>query len=103
MKITRRGFKFIEDNVHIGWRLLKVKEDKYIYIYSFKRMIQAVGEFICKLLKLPFGLVFAIIEAIWECILELPGYFKELWNITLDLFPIKIIKVVDDEEIESIK
>lgn len=103
MKISRSRFKFIKDNADSDLRLLKVKEDKYIYIYSFKRMVQAVGEFIYHLITLPFGIAFTIIEALWECLLELPRYFKKLWNFTVDLFPIKFIKVVDDEEPESIQ
>lgn len=103
MKVSRKRFKYIEEKWNLKYKMFKVKDDRYIYIYSFKTMfknIYKVGEGI---VMLPIQIVLALLSTLWECALELPEYIKEFWRRVLDLCPIIYIKVVDDETIDSIK
>lgn len=103
MKISREKFNYLKDNKKLSWRLIELKKDRYLFLFSFKRIFINIYNVVECIFRLPIGLVLAILNAVWECILDLPEYFKELWYRILDLSPIKYIKVVDEELSESIK
>lgn len=105
MKVTRKRFDYFKSRLKDKnkKRLILIGIDRYIYIQSFKRYIKSIYNVIEGVLMLPIGLITAIASTLWECVMDLPEYFTELWHRIADLVPIKYIKVINDEEVESIK
>lgn len=105
MKVTRKRFDYFKSRLKDKnkKRLILIGIDRYIYIQSFKRYIKSIYNVIEGVLMLPIGLITAIVSTLWECAMDLPEYFIELWHRITDLVPIKYIKVIDDEDIKSME
>lgn len=103
MKITRSKFEYFTSKHKCNKRMINIGKDKYIYIRSFKGYIGAIYNFIEGVASLPIGIILALGKELWECVMDLPEYFKEMWFRTTDLVPIKYIKVIDDEDMKSME
>ena len=103
MKIKRSKFEYILEKHTLKNRLFKVKNNKYIYLYSFKTIMLSIYRFIEIIALLPINIILAILNTVWDCIIDFPKYIKEFWTRFKDLCPIKYIEVIDDYIEESIK
>lgn len=103
MKISRKKFDYLTNKSNLKFKMFKIKKDRYIYIFSFKTILKNIYNVGEGIVMLPVSIILAIISTLWECMLELPDYMNELWHRVLDLCPIKYIKVVDDETIDSME
>ena len=97
MKLSRSKFEYIEQKWFVKNIRFKISEDKYIFIYSLKQFLHAIYRFGMALLMLPFQIILAVLEIIWEIIECIPICFKDLCGKALGIIPFKYIKVVDDE------
>lgn len=97
MKLGRRKFEYIKEKHILKYKLFKIKEDKYIYLYSFKTFLLSIYKVIEIIALFPVGIIMTLLDAIWQCILDFPDYIKEFLTRVRDLCPIKYIKIVDDD------
>ena len=98
MKIRRKYFnEFIEGR----FKIIKIKEDRYIILISLLSVFKALLRFVGKVLMLPIGLLVSILDSILDCIKELPMYFSDLKSDFCAMSPIRYVKVVDEELVET--
>lgn len=98
MRIKRSRFNYLV-KLYPNHRLYSIGKDKYLEIRTLKYVLRNLLEVFKDILLLPWGLICSI----GDFLLEIPDWFKILFGDLKEIFPIGYIKVVDDEQIETIE
>lgn len=97
MKINRKKFEFLVKR-YPNHKLLKIGKDRYLEIKHYKGCFEGLINLLKCIVAIPIGLIWGELEFLWECILEIPMWFKELCKSIVDSLPIGYIKVIDGQD-----
>lgn len=95
MKMNRTFFEK-QIKKYPDYKLYSIGKDKYLHIKSCKHCFKSLIEVLECIVALPIGLIWGELEFLWECILKIPMWFKELCESISNVFPILYIKITDE-------
>lgn len=98
MNIRRSYFS---RNIEGRFKLIKIGEDKYIYVYSIKTILKSIFKLLIKICELPLGCIVYILSAIWDYTCVVPKYLSTILELLKNISPIEYIKVIDDKNIKK--
>ena len=102
MKMNRTFFEK-QIKKYPDYKLYSIGKDKYLHIKSCKHCFKSLIEVLECIVALPIGLIWGELEFLWECILKIPMWFKELCESISNVFPILYIKIIDEENVIKAK
>lgn len=102
MKMNRTFFEK-QIKKYPDYKLYSIGKDKYLHIKSCKHCFKSLIEVLECIVALPIGLIWGELEFLWECILKIPMWFKELCESISNVFPILYIKITDESNVIKAK